>query len=297
MAGHNPFEVSNTTTDPKWPGKPDNANISFRVISSDEGFIPTLSIPMAAGRNFRGGNADSLGYIINEKAMYTMGLTTETAIGTDMEMWNGKGKIIGVVKDFNNQNLHLNIDPLVFVYNPLNAWRVFIKVGGDTKSALAHIEAVQRKYDPEYPFEYEFLNEDFDRQYRNEATVSKLALSFTVVAILISCLGLFGLAAFTAERRTKEMGVRKALGASALNLMVLLCSDFARLVVVSLVIAFPVAWYLADQYLTGYAFHAQLTVWIFVLPAAGVLLLTLATVGYQSARAAHADPVKALRSE
>ena len=127
--------------------------------------------------------------------------------------------------------------------------------------------------------------------------ISQLALSFTIIAVVVSCLGLFGLAAFTAERRMKEMGVRKVLGASVLNLLVLLCSDFARLVTLALFVAFPAAWYLSQQYLAGYAFHAELTVWVFLFPALGVLLLTLFTVGYQSARAAAANPVESLRSE
>jgi ABC-type antimicrobial peptide transport system permease subunit len=212
-------------------------------------------------------------------------------------MWNGKGRIIGVVKDFNNQHLRKAIDPLVFVYNPGNTWRTFIKITGDPKVALDHIAAVQHTYEPDYPFDYYFLDKGYEDLYRTETMISQLALSFTIIAVLVSCLGLFGLAAFTAERRMKEMGVRKVLGASMLNLLVLLCSDFARLVTLALFVAFPAAWYLSQQYLEGYAFHSELTVWVFLFPALGVLLLTLFTVGYQSARAAAANPVESLRSE
>ncbi|HEY9045025.1 MAG TPA: ABC transporter permease [Ohtaekwangia sp.] len=298
IAGHSPFSVDNTTTDPVWPGKPQGAMISFKVISCDENFIPTLGINMASGRNFVDLNKqDTANYIINEKAMEVMGLNANNVIGTDLEMWNGKGKIIGLVSDFNNGNLRESIMPLVFVYSPENTWRIFVKVAGNVRDALAHIEKVQHKYDPDYPFEYSFLNEDFDREYRNEQVMGKLSLSFTVVAVLISCLGLFGLASFTAERRMKELGVRKVLGASVSNLIVMLCSDFAKLVTVALVIGFPVAWYLMDKYLEGYTFHTSISIWVFILPAIGILTLTIVTVGYQSARAALSNPVKALRSE
>jgi ABC-type antimicrobial peptide transport system permease subunit len=298
VAGENPFNIDSNTTDPAWPGKPTDATIAFRVISCDEDFIPTFSMAFAAGRNFHGDwNIDSVHYIVNEKAVRAMGLTPETALGSEFTMWNGKGKIIGVVKDFNNQHLRKGIDPLVFVYNPDNTWRIFVKITGDPKIALAHIAAVQHKFDPDYPFDYQFLDKGYEELYRTETMISQLALSFTVIAVVVSCLGLFGLAAFTAERRMKEMGVRKVLGASVLNLIVLLCSDFARLVTIALFVAFPAAWYLSQQYLAGYAFHAELTVWVFILPAVGVLILTLLTVGYQSARAAAANPVDSLRSE
>ena len=298
VAGEDPFNIDSNTTDPTWPGKPADATIAFRVISCDEDFIPTFSMAFAAGRNFIGDwNIDSVHYIVNEKAISVMGLTPETALGSEFTMWNGKGKIIGVVKDFNNQHLRKAIDPLVFVYNPVNTWRTFIKITGDPKVALDHIAAVHRTYEPDYPFDYHFLDKGYEDLYRTETMISQLALSFTIIAVVVSCLGLFGLAAFTAERRMKEMGVRKVLGASVFNLLVLLCSDFARLVTLALLVAFPAAWYLSQQYLAGYAFHAELTVWVFLFPALGVLLLTLFTVGYQSARAAAANPVESLRSE
>ena len=298
VTGHNPFSVDNTTTDPVWPGKPEDAIISFKVIACDQDFIPTLDMTLAAGRNFDNLNEqDSANYIINEKAMEVMGLTPDNVIGTDLDMWNGKGKIIGVVRDFNNGNLKEAIMPLVFVKLPENTWRIYIKITDNTADALAHIENVWHKYDPDYPFEYSFLNDEFDREYRSEAMIGKLSASFTLVAILISCLGLFGLASFTAERRGKELGVRKVLGASVLNLVALLCSDFTKLVLIALCIAIPCAWYLATEYLKAYTFHADLSLWVFLVPAAGIVVLTLLTVSYQSASAAMKNPVNSLRSE
>ena len=298
VAGHNPFSVDNNTTDPAWPGKPKDAIISFKVISCDYDFIPTLGMQVLEGRNFTDDyKRDSSNYIINEKAMEVMGLTTENVIGTELDMWNGKGQIIGVVGDFNNGSLKEPIMPLVFVNIPGNTWRLYIKAEGNMPDVLKHVESIQKKYDPDYPFEYSFLDEEFDSQYRSEATMGKLSLSFTVVAIIISCLGLFGLAAFTAERRVKELGVRKVLGATVFNLITLLCGDFAKLVFIALVAGIPVAWYLTHEYLTSYTFHAELTIWVFALPALGILLLTLITVGYQSTRAAMRNPATSLRNE
>ncbi|MDH5250408.1 MAG: ABC transporter permease [Cyclobacteriaceae bacterium] len=298
VTGHNPFSVDNTTTDPVWPGKPEDAMISFKVIACDHDFIPTLGMEVLAGRNFVVMNEeDTANYIINEKAMTIMGLTHDNVIGTDLDMWNGKGKIIGLIRDFNNGNMKEAIMPLIFVNLPENTWRIYIKVAGDTQDALAHIESVYHKYDPDYPFEYSFLNDEFDREYRSETLIGKLSLSFTVVAILISCLGLFGLASFTAERRMKELGVRKVLGASVLNLITMLCHDFVKLVLVALCFALPAAWYITREYLSGYVFHTELTLWVFAFPALGIVVLTLITVTYQSARVAMNNPVKALRSE
>ncbi len=298
VTGHNPFSVDNTTTDPAWPGKPKDAIISFKVISCDYDFIPTLGMEVLAGRNFSDDyKRDSSNYIINEKAMEVMGLTTDDVIGTELDMWNGKGQIIGVVGDFNNGSLKEPIMPLVFVNIPENTWRLYIKAEGNMPAVLKHVESIQKKYDPDYPFEYSFLDEEFDRQYRSEETMGKLSLSFTVVAIIISCLGLFGLAAFTAERRVKELGVRKVLGATVLNLITLLCGDFTRLVVIALLAGTPLAWYMTNEYLSSYTFHTEMTIWIFALPAIGILLLTLLTVGYQSARAAMRNPATSLRNE
>jgi hypothetical protein len=298
VSGESPFSINNTTTDPVWPGKPDGAMISFKVIQCDHDFIPAMGMEIIAGRNFVDLNKqDTANYMVNEKAMEVMGLTSENVVGTDLDMWNGKGKIIGLVKNFNNGNLKEEITPLVFVYSPENTWRTFIKIQGDPKQALAHIERIYHQYDPDYPFEYEFLDEAYNEEYRTEAMMGSLSLSFTVVAILISCLGLFGLASFTAERRMKELGVRKVMGASVANLIILLCSDFTKLVCLALLIAFPAAWYLTTSYLEGYTFHTEINIWMFVLPAAGILILTLLTVGYQSAKAALNNPVQSLRNE
>jgi putative ABC transport system permease protein len=298
VAGDNPFNIGNHSLDPVWPGKSKDTEIGFKIVSCDQHFIPTLGMTLVQGRNF-GDNykQDSCNYIINEKAMEAMSLTPENVIGTPLEMWNGKGKIIGLLKDFHNGNLRENIEPLIMVYTPQNTWRIYVRIQDDPHQALASIEHTVKKYDPDYPFQYSFLNDDYNRQYRDEEVMGKLSLSFTVVAILISCLGLFGLALFTSERRVKELGIRKVLGASVTSLLILLCSDFAKLVFLALLIACPIAWYLTREYLSAYAYHAPLDIWIFILTATGILLLAMLTVSYQSIKAAIGNPVDSLRSE
>jgi putative ABC transport system permease protein len=298
IAGHNPFSVDNTTTDPIWPGKPQGTEISFKVIMCDQHFIPTMKMKMIEGRNFSDDyKRDSVNYVINEKAMEVMGLDRSNVIGTDLEMWNGKGKIIGVVNNFINGNLREALDPLIFLYAPMNTWRVFVRYEGSSSEVLAHIKKVHEEYDAGSPFEYSFLDQEFDGEYKSERVMGTLAQSFTIVAILISCLGLLGLASFTAERRMKELGIRKVLGASVGNLIMMLCSDFTRLVFIGLIVGTPIAWYIASRYLSHYAFHPELDKSIFVLTAAAVMVIALGTVIYQSARAAMTDPVDSLRNE
>jgi len=300
FGGSNIFTIPITSTDPVWPGKLENSSITFKIFRCDEGFIPTMGIELIAGRNFIGLNPqDASNYIINKKAMEVMGLTPENVIGADLEMWNGKGKIIGLTNDFHNDNLRVGIEPLILLYSVNNGWHYFVKVDEKTSisASLATIEQVFKNYSPDHPFQYSFLDEIFDREYRTEAIIGKLSLSFTVVAVLISCLGLFGLASYTAERRTKELGIRKVMGASIRNLIILLCRDFSKLVVISLFLGCPVAWYLMREFLAGYAFHTELGGSVFIITSVALWLIALLTVGYQSVKAALANPVESLRNE
>lgn len=300
FGGNNIFTIPITTTDPVWPGSAENSPVSFKIYRCDEGFLPTMGIELLAGRNFIDLNMqDASNYIINKKAMEVMGLTLENVIGTDLEMWNGKGKIIGLTNDFHNDNLRAGIEPLIFLYSANIGAHYFIKISDPEKisETLASVENTLKKYAPDYPFQYTFLDQVFDREYRIETVIGKLSLSFTVVAVLISCLGLFGLASFTAERRTKELGIRKVMGASVLSLVAMLCSDFTKLVGISLLIGCPAAWYLASEYLSGYAFHTNLSGSIYIITSVALLFIALLTVGYQSVRASLANPVDSLRNE
>jgi ABC-type antimicrobial peptide transport system permease subunit len=298
FGGNSIFSVPITSPDPVWPGKSDQSTLNFKIYRCDEGFLPTLNIPLRAGRNFAG-IQDASNYLINKKAAEVMGLDPEQAVGTELEMWNGKGQIIGITEDFHNDNLRRDIEPMIFMYSENIGYHYFIKVSGLTPIAATvdQIQSVFKKHNPDYPFEFTFLEEVFDREYRSEQVIGKLALAFTVVAILISGLGLFGLASFTAERRTKEIGIRKVLGASAGSLSLLLCSDFALLVLVSLGIGFPLAWYFIDQFLADFTFHTEVRWTLYLLTAIAMLGLTFLSVGYHTIKAAWTNPVESLQTE
>ncbi|OOG77874.1 ABC transporter permease [Algoriphagus sp. A40] len=298
FGGNSIFTVPITTSDPVWPGKPEQSTINFKIYRCDEGFIPTLNIPILEGRNFSG-IQDASNYIINKKAAEAMGLDPKTAVGTELEMWNGKGQIVGVTVDFHNDNLKLNIEPMIFMYSENVGSHYFLKVSGQASlpSVVKQIGTVFKKHNPDYPFEYSFLDEVFDREYENEQVIGKLSLAFTCIASLISALGLFGLASFTAERRTKEMGIRKVLGASAGSLSLLLCGDFAILIVTSLLVGFPLAWYFVEQFLSGYTFRAEIPWTLYLLTAALMLGLTFVSVGYHTLKAAWSNPVNSLQNE
>ncbi|MEQ1588236.1 MAG: FtsX-like permease family protein [Cyclobacteriaceae bacterium] len=298
FGGNNIFTIPITTTDPVWASKPDNSSILFKVYRCDAEFIPTLNIKIQKGRNFMDGQ-DASNYIINRKAAEVMGLSLENAVGNELEMWNGKGKIIGITDDFHNDNLKFGIEPMIFMYSENIGSHYFIKLGNELPitANIEQIESVFKKHNPDYPFEYIFLDEVFNYEYQAEAVIGKLSLSFTVIAVLISCLGLFGLASFTAERRTKELGIRKVMGASVGNLVIMLCSDFTNLVLVSLFIGFPVSWYLIREYLSDYAFHAEINWSIYILTSIVMLFIVLLSVGYQSVKAAVSNPVDSLRNE
>jgi ABC-type antimicrobial peptide transport system permease subunit len=228
-----------------------------------------------------------------------MGLSLENAVGSELEMWNGKGRIVGVTNDFHNDNLRYGVEPMIFMYSENIGAHYFIKISGQTpvNGQIEQIESVFRKHNPDYPFEYTFLDDVFNREYLTEKVIAKLALSFTFIAVLISCLGLFGLASFTAEKRTKELGIRKVMGASVGNLALMLCGDFTFLVIISFLIGYPIAWLLVREYLAGYSFHTEIHLTLYVLTGLFMLFVTILSVGYQSIRAATKNPVNALRTD
>lgn len=298
FGGSNIFTVPITTTDPVWQNKPVNSSVMFKVFRCDEGFIPTMNIELLAGRNFSNDH-DSANYIVNTKAMEVMGLTPANVIGADLEMWNGKGKIVGLTSDFNNDNLHYGIEPLVFLYSKTIGANYFIKIDGNApvNASLAAIEKAFKKYSPAYPFEYSFLDEVFAREYRTEIIIGKLSLIATGFAVLICCLGLFGLVACAAVKRTKEIGVRKVLGASVSHIVALLSKDFIVLVLIAFAIAGPLAYFIMHKWLEGFAYRTPVSLWIFAATGLLIVAIAMVTISFQAIKAAVANPVKALRSE
>jgi ABC-type antimicrobial peptide transport system permease subunit len=207
--------------------------------------------------------------------------------------------VIGVIKDMIMESPYKPVTPTVFFYNPnwANVITIAIKQGASVKSALSKIEAVFKKYNPSAPFDYTFNDEDYAKKFSDEERIGDLATFFTILAIFISCLGLFGLASFVAEQRKKEIGVRKVLGASTYNLWRMLSKEFALLVFISCFIAIPLAWYYLNDWLKQYDYRTTISLWVFIASGVGALAITLLTVSFQAIKAALANPVKSLRTE
>lgn len=285
-----------TTYGIEWPGKRNNELINFSVRAVDDGLLETLGIPVKEGRSFSDSFADKGSVIFNEAAIRVMGL--QNPIGARVKLWGEDKTIVGVVNDFHLSSLHDAIAPMLFFYNPERTPTVMARIKkGREKEALAQIETLYKKFNPGYVFNYRFLDDAYQAQYVSEQRVSLLARCFAGLAILISCLGLFGLAAFNAEVRKKEIGIRKVLGASVQNVVLLLSKDFLRLILLALVIALPLAWWAVSQWLQGFAYHIRLSPWIFMAAAGAVIAVAFLTLSYQSIRTAVLNPAKSLRTE
>jgi predicted permease len=280
-----------------WPGKTDKDLVDFTVRAVDFNLLETLGIQVKEGRSFLPSyGAENTKLVFNEAAIKVMGL--KNPIGTKVKMWGEEKTIIGVVKDFHITSLHEAIVPMVFFYAPQNTSAIVVKIEkGKEKETLNKLEAFYKKYNPGFVFNYTFLDDAYQAQYVSEQRVSVLSRYFAGLAILISCLGLFGLATFNAEVRTKEIGIRKVLGASVQNIMLMLSKDFVQLVLLAILIAFPLAWWGMNVWLRGFAYHISISPWLFVMAGVAILLIAMLTLTYQSVKTAFMNPVKSLRTE
>ncbi len=297
-SSNSPTNIAQSTVGVQWIGKDPSLNISFTDAAIGYDFIRTMKLKMVAGRDFSKDFAsDSAGYILNETALKRIGYADP--IGKSFTMWGNKGKIIGIVKDFHFNSLHEQIKPLVLQYGEKwDGGTIIVKtMPGKTKEAVASLETLAKQLNPDFQFTYTFSDEEYNKLYNNEQIVSKLSDSFAFLAIFISCLGLLGLAMFTAEQRLKEIGIRKVLGASVSSLFALLSSEFLILVIIALVIATPISWYSMNAWLRDFAYHAPMQWWIFALSGGLIVLIALATVSFQAIKAALVNPIKSLRSE
>jgi ABC-type antimicrobial peptide transport system permease subunit len=280
-----------------WPGKNDKEVINFAIRAVDYGLVETMGIKMKEGRSFSkdfGGEETKL--IFNETAIRAMGL--KNPVGTKVVLWGNPASIIGVMKDFHVSSFHEPIQPLVYMYSPERTSTIMARLKpGNQKATIGKIGELYKKFNPGFVFEYQFLDEEYQAQYVAEQRVSVLSRYFAGLAIIISCLGLLGLAAFNAEVRAKEIGIRKVLGASLGSVMLLLSKDFIRLIIISMLIAFPVAWWMMDVWLAGFAYRIHVQGWVFVLAGAAMIILAGITVGYQSLKTALMNPVNSLRNE
>jgi len=296
-AGGNLINIGSSTGDTDWEGKEPGRMFIIRPMGVEKDFVQSFKLKLAAGESFTGAKADSTHVILNETAVKSTGI--KNPIGKRFKLWQTNATIIGVVKDFHFASMREKVEPAIFYYQPVQSFgRLYVKTTGqDAPRATAAAARVWKRYSPEYPFDYQFLDEQYNEMYKSEQRTGQLFNFFAGVAILVSCLGLFGLATFTAQQRTKEIGIRKVLGASVPGLVALLSADFLRLVLIGILVASPIAWWIMNQWLADFAYKINIQWWVFVLAGVLAVAIALLTVSFQSVRAALMNPVKSLRSE
>jgi putative ABC transport system permease protein len=282
-----------------WEGKGKNTRVGFKPASVGFDFVKIMNLQVAEGRDFSKSYAtDSAdAFMINEEAVKQMGM--KDPIGKWVSAWNKKGHIIGILKDYHTNTLREPIKPLIIDVKEYEYFGVIIVrlETGKTEEGLASLATVCREVNPNYPFAFQFLDQEYDKLYRNEQVVTKLTNIFAVLGIAISCLGLLGLVMLAGEQRTKEIGIRKVLGATVSNIVNLLSKEFLRLVLLSFLIAAPVSGYFMNQWLLGFAYKIELSWWIFIMAGTFVMIIALITISIQAVQSAIVNPVKSLRSE
>jgi ABC-type antimicrobial peptide transport system permease subunit len=281
-----------------WEGKDPSSQPLIAMNNCSHDFPKTNGFQFLAGRDFsRDFSTDSSAVIVNEMAAKLF--SNESVIGKKIKIGNGEKEIIGVIKDQVRWTPYSKQSPHIYFVSYVEMGYLTIRINSEAnvRSALDHIEAVIKKYDPGAPFEYQFLDDDYARLFNEEERIGKLAGVFAALTISISCLGIFGLASFTASQRTKEIGIRKVLGATIFSVWKMLSRDFIGLVVLSILLAAPLAFYFANQWLQQYEYRIESAWWVFAVTGIGALAITLITVSYQSFKAALMDPVKSLKAE
>jgi ABC-type antimicrobial peptide transport system permease subunit len=292
-----PTALVSGTTDVQWEGKDPKSQVVIPSIDVDENFIDVFQMKMLNGRTFKDFKADTNNYVINEKALQVMAMNLKNAVGKSLSFGSNKGTIIGVVKDFNFKPLQYAIEPLVLRFNRWGGIVMVRTTPGTTEKAISSLQKMYSTLNPAYPFAYNFLDKDLDSLYRGEQQMGSIFNLFAILAIFISCLGLYGLSAFMAEQRTKEIGVRKVLGASIFNIVYLLSGNFTRLIIIAMAIAIPVSWFAIDGWLKGFAYRIDISWTIFLVASGIALIIAWFTVSYESIKAAIANPGKSLRTE
>jgi putative ABC transport system permease protein len=300
MSNNSVLQLGSNTGDFGWEGKDPAKKVLITVEGVSPEYISTMGMELKAGRDFYNNpKADSNNIIINESLSKIV--NKKDILGSILTMDGGKSKytVVGVINDFVYNNMYSAAAPLVLYSDTsnVNFLTVRLKKNAKLSTALPLLESTVKKDNPGYPVEYNFVDEQFNQYFKTENLVGKLAGLFALLAIVISCLGLFGLAAFTAERRTKEIGIRKVLGATVGNVTTLLSKDFLVLVGISCVIAFPVAWWMMQNWLQEYDYRININVGVFIAAAVLAILIALITVSSQAIKAALANPVKNLRTE
>ena len=293
-----PTVIGHHKGDIEWLGKDPNLTTSFADAVVGFDFVKTLNLKLQDGRDFSNDfGTDSTSYIVNEEAVKKMGY--KNPVGQPVWWGNRQGKIIGILKDFHFNSMHQAIEPLIIRLDENQQWGfILIRTeAGKAKQALAGLEKLCKRLNPKFPFTYQFSDQEYAKLYKSEEVVSTLSNIFAFLAIFISCLGLFGLAMFTAGQRIKEIGVRKVLGASVLNIVALLSSNFLKPVAIGILVAFPISWYTMNRWLENFAYKIDIEWWVFALAGLLIIFIAILTVSFQSIKSALMNPVKSLRTE
>ena len=292
-----PSQIGNSTYGIDWEGKDPDERVLFNFLHTDFDFIECFGIEMQSGRSFsRDLASDSAAYILNETAAQFIG--SEEIIGTLFNMWGVEGTVIGVAKDFHFNNLRHKISPLVIRISPPDSPLIHLRLSpGSVISTMDEIRAVWDRVCPDDPLNYQFFDQQFDRMYRAEQRTSIIFRWFSVLAVVISCLGLFGLASFMAEQKTREIGVRKVFGAGVFRIIMLMIKEFTRWVLIAILIGMPAAWYFMDNWLNNFAYRADQDILVYVLSGLLVIGIAILTVSWQALKAALSNPAYSLRSE
>lgn len=293
-----PVMWRNSTDNVSWEGKKADEKIGIGVRIVDYDYLKTFQMEMAQGRFFSKEFLTDAkeGFIVNEAAVKAMGM--KSPLAKRFSLWSRQGKIIGVIKDFHTESLHEEIEPFVLlIYPDWYAW-MSVKLKSDNVSgALGFLENKIKEFVPGYPLEYQFLDEEIDNLYKSEQLTGKIIIYITLLALIISCLGLFGMASFTAEQRIKEIGIRKVLGASASGIAFLFSREFTKWVAIASLFAWPIAYFAMNRWLQNFIYRIRIGWWTFFLAAALALVIALITVSYQAIKAATSNPVDALKYE
>jgi putative ABC transport system permease protein len=296
-SNNSPAQIGSSTYGINWEGKDPEERVLFNFLHADFDFTETFGIEMAAGRSFsREYASDSAAYIVNEEAARFIG--GDDIIGKPFNMWGNDGTIIGVVKDFHFHNLKHRINPLVIRLSPEDALAIHLRLNSD--SVVPAMEEIKQTWDricQDDPVNYQFLDQQFDRMYRAEQRMSKLFVWFSALAVIVSCLGLFGLASYMAEQKTREIGVRKVFGAGIWQILLLMVNEFTRWVLIAILIGSPVAWFLMNRWLENFVYRADQGILIFLFTALVTFVIAIFTVSFQAARAALSNPSDSLRYE
>lgn len=283
-----------------WDGKDPNENIYFEGFGGSYDFIETMGMQIKEGRSFsKNYGAENSKIILNEAAIRVMHL--KDPVGKTIKMFDNPAQIIGIIKDFHFESLHEAVKPMymTLVDGVDNPWfKIMVRIkGGQERQTIARIQKFYESFNPGFPFDFNFLDEAYQKQYQTETRAGTLSRYFAGLAIIISCLGLFGLATFTAQRRQKEIGIRKVIGASVAQIATMLSGDFLKLVLIAVLIAFPVAWWAMNQWLNGFAYRIHMGIDVFVIAGISAVAITVFTIGFQTVRAALANPSRSLKSE